>query len=126
MTNKESHLRNNKDLCFLEIDSKSIVGSHLRSNRESVESSSTMTIVKQTRTRQTSSKENLSDRNGSQKTKDEFIGKTERFCSKFLTGQQKVRATKGNLSRPSFQTSVQTMESCNTKLSNVKHMKSQI
>ena len=46
VTNKESHLRSNKELCFEEIDSKSIVGSHLRSNRESVESSSTMTIAK--------------------------------------------------------------------------------
>ena len=48
VANKESHLRNNKEPCFGRIDSKSIVGSHLRPNRESVESSSTMTIVKQT------------------------------------------------------------------------------
>ena len=78
VTHKESHLRNNKELCFGQIDSKSIVGSHLRFNRESVESSSTMTIVKQTQPRHTSNKENSSDRNKSLKRRrDECLGKQE-------------------------------------------------
>ena len=78
VTDKESHLRNNKELCFGQLDSKSIVGSHLRSNRESVESSSTMTIEKQTQPRHTSSKEKSSDRNESLKRrKDELLGKQE-------------------------------------------------
>ena len=78
VTDKESHLRNNKELCFGQIDSKSIVGSHLRSNSESVESSSTMTIVKQTQLRHTSSKESSSNRNESLKSrKDELLGKQE-------------------------------------------------
>ena len=57
VTNKESHLRNNKEPCFGRIDSKSIVGSHLRSNHKSVESSSMMRIVKHPQTKQTSSKQ---------------------------------------------------------------------
>ena len=77
VTDKESHLRNNKELCFGQIDSKSIVGSHLRSNRESVESSSTMTIVKQTQPRHTSSKESSSGRNESLKRKDDVLNKQE-------------------------------------------------
>ena len=77
MTDKESHLRNNKELCFGQIDSKSIVGSHLRSNRESVESSSTKTNVKQTQTEQTSIKQSSSDHNESLKRKDELLGKQE-------------------------------------------------
>ena len=82
VANKESHLRNNKELCFGQIDSKSIVGSHLRSNRESVESSSTMTIVKQTQPRHTSSKESSGDRNESLKRrKDELLGKQEERAS---------------------------------------------
>ena len=80
VTDKESHLRNNKELCFGQIDSKSIVGSHLRSNRESVESSSTMTIVKQTQPRHTSSKENSGDRNESLKRKDERMCKQEEMA----------------------------------------------
>ena len=82
VTDKESHLRNNKELCFGQIDSESIVGSHLRSNRESVESSSTMTIVKQTQPRHTSSKESSGDRNESLKRrKDELLGKQEERAS---------------------------------------------
>ena len=81
VTDKESHLRNNKELCFGQIDSKSIVGSHLRSNRESVESSSTMTIVKQTQPRHTSSKESSGDRNESlKKRKDERMCKQEEMA----------------------------------------------
>ena len=91
VTDKESHLRNNKELCFGQIDSKSIVESHLRSNRESVESSSTMTIVKQTQPRHTSSKESSSDRNESLKRrKDDLLGQQEEgLRSKLLTVQQK-------------------------------------
>ena len=82
VTDKESHLRNNKKLCFGQIDSKSIVGSHLRSNRESVESSSTRTIVKQTQPRHISSKESSGDRNESLKRrKDELLGKQEERAS---------------------------------------------
>ena len=82
VANKESHLRNNKELCFGQIDSKSIVGSHLRSNRESVESSSTMTIVKQFQPRHTSSEESSGDRNELLKRrKDELLGKQEERAS---------------------------------------------
>ena len=81
VTDKKSHLRNNEELCFGQIDSKSIVGSHLRSNRESVESSSTMTIVKQTQPRHTSSKESSRYRNESLKRKDERMGKQEERAS---------------------------------------------
>ena len=82
VTDKESHLRNNKEACFGRTDSKSIIGSHLRSNRESVESSSTMTIVKQTQPRHTSSKESSGDRNESLKRrKDELLGKQEERAS---------------------------------------------
>ena len=82
VANKESHLRNNKEACFGRTDSKSIVGSHLRSNRESVESSSTMTIVKQTQPSHTSSKESSGDRNESLKRrKDELLGKQEERAS---------------------------------------------
>ena len=77
VTNKESHLRNNKEPCFGRIDSKSIVGSHLRSNHKSVESSSMMRIVKHTQTKQTSSKQCSSDRNESLKRKDELLSKQE-------------------------------------------------
>ena len=78
VTDKESHLRNNEEPCFGRIDSKCIVGSHWRSNHKSVESSSTMTIVKQTQPRHTSSKESSSDRNESLKRrKDELLGKQE-------------------------------------------------
>ena len=80
VTDKESHLRNNKELCFGQIDSKSIVGSHLRSNSESVESSSTMTIVKQTQLRHTSSKESSRYRNESLKRKDERMCKREEMA----------------------------------------------
>ena len=77
VTNKESHLRNNKEPCFGRIDSKSIVGSHLRWNHKSVESSSMTTIVKHTQTKQTSSKQCSSDRNESLKRKDELLSKQE-------------------------------------------------
>ena len=77
VTNKESHLRNNKEPCFGRIDSKSIVGSHWRSNHKSVESSSMMRTVKQTQLRQTSSKESSSGRNESLKRKDDVLGKQE-------------------------------------------------
>ena len=77
VTNKESHLRNNKELCFGQIDSKSIVGSHWRSNHKSVESSSMMRTVKQTQTKQTSSKQSSSDHNESLKRKAELLGKQE-------------------------------------------------
>ena len=77
VTKKESHLRNNKEPCFGRIDSKSIVGSHLRSNHKSVESSSMMRIVKHTQTKQTSSKQCSSDRNESLKRKDELLSKLE-------------------------------------------------
>ena len=76
VTNKESHLRSNKEPCFGRTDSKSIVGSHWGSNHKSVESSSMMRTVKQTQLRQTSSKESSS-------------GRKKWFCSKLLTGQQK-------------------------------------
>ena len=130
VTDKESHLRNNKELCFGQIDSKSIVGSHLRSNRESVESSSTMTIVKQFQPRHTSSEESSGDRNESLKRrKDELLGKQEERASlKALdcTTKGKCTVKKWKPEQMSVQTSVQTMESCKTKLSNVKHMKIQI
>ena len=77
VTNKESHLRNNKEPCFGRIDSKSIVGSHLHSNHKSVESSSMMRTVKQTQTKQPSSKESSNDQNESLKRKDELLGKQE-------------------------------------------------
>ena len=71
VTSDESHLGSNKDICFGgRIDSNNIVGSHWRSNHESVEQSSTMRTVEQNRTRQTSSKESSSDRNESLKRKD--------------------------------------------------------
>ena len=81
VTNKESHLRNNKEPCFGRIDSKSIVGSHCRSNHKSVESSSMMRTVKQTDTRQPSSKESSSDHNESLKRNDELLGKQEETVS---------------------------------------------
>ena len=77
VANKESHLRNNKEACFGRTDSKSIVGSHWRSNHKSVESSSMMRTVKQTQLRQTSSKESSSGRNESLKRKDDVLGKQE-------------------------------------------------
>ena len=75
MTNKESPQRSNKEPCFGRTDSKSIVGSHWRSNHKSVESSSMMRTVKQTQLRQTSSKESSSGRNESLKRKDDVLGK---------------------------------------------------
>ena len=82
VANKESHLRNNKEACFGRTDSKSIVGSHWRSNHKSVESSSMMRIVKQTQPRHTSSKESSGDRNESLKRrKDELLGKQEERAS---------------------------------------------
>ena len=80
VTNKESHLRNNKEPCFGRIDSKSIVGSHSRSNHKSVESSSMMRIVKHTQTKQTSSKQRSSDRSESLKRKDERMCKQEEMA----------------------------------------------
>ena len=77
VTDKDSHLRNNKEPCFGRIDSKSIVGSHWRSNHKSVESSSLMRTVKHTQTKQTSSKQSSSDRNESLRRKDELSGKQE-------------------------------------------------
>ena len=77
VANKDSHLRNNKEACFGRTDSKSIVGSHWRSNHKSVESSSMMRTVKQTQLRQTSSKESSSGRNESLKRKDDVLGKQE-------------------------------------------------
>ena len=77
MTNKESPQRSNKEPCFGRTDSKSIVGSHWRSNHKSVESSSMMRTVKQTQLRQTSSKESSSGRNESLKRKDDVLGKQE-------------------------------------------------
>ena len=67
VTSKESRPKSNKKLCFRQIDSKSIVGSHWRSNHKSVESSSMMRTVKQTQTRQTSRKESSKDRKESLK-----------------------------------------------------------
>ena len=80
MTNKESHLRNNKEACFGRTDSKSIVGSHWRSNHKSVESSSMMRTVKQTQTERTSSKESSRYRNESLKRKDERMCKQEEMA----------------------------------------------
>ena len=77
VTTKESHQRSNKEPCFGRTDSKSIVGSHWRSNHKSVESSSMMRTVKQTQLRQTSSKESSSGRNESLKRKDDILGKQE-------------------------------------------------
>ena len=77
VANKESHLRNNKEACFGRTDSKSIVGSHWRSNHKSVESSSMMRTVKQTQTERTSSKESSRYRNESLKRKDDVLGKQE-------------------------------------------------
>ena len=82
MTNKESPQRSNKEPCFGRTDSKSIVGSHWRSNHKSVESSSMMRTVKQTQLRHTSSKESSGDRNESLKRrKDELLGKQEERAS---------------------------------------------
>ena len=81
VTNKESHQRSNKEPCFGRTDSKSIVGSHWRSNHKSVESSSMMRTVKQTQTKQTSSKQSSSDHNESLKRKDELLGKQEERAS---------------------------------------------
>ena len=77
MTNKESPQRSNKEPCFGRTDSKSIVGSHWRSNHKSVESSSMMRTVKQTQTERTSSKESSRYRNESLKRKDDVFGKQE-------------------------------------------------
>ena len=77
VTNKESHLRSNKEPCFVRTDSKSIVGSHRRSNQRSVENCSMMRTVKQTQTEQTSSKQSSSDHNESLKRKYELLGKQE-------------------------------------------------
>ena len=80
VANKESHLRNNKELCFGRTDSKSIVGSHWRSNHKSVECSSMMRTVKQTQTERTSSKESSRYRNESLKRKDERMCKQEEMA----------------------------------------------
>ena len=80
VTDKESHRKNNKEPCFGRIDTKSIVGSHLRSKHKSVESSSMMRTVKQTQTEQTSRKQSSSDRNESLKRKDECMGKQEEMA----------------------------------------------
>ena len=93
VTNKESHLRNNKELCFGQIDSKSIVGSHWRSNHKSVESSSTVTIVKQSQPRYTSSKASSSNRNESLKRRDELLGKQERASFKAVDCTTKGKCT---------------------------------
>ena len=77
VTNKESHQRSNKEPCFGRTDSKSIVGSHWRSNQKSVENCSMMRTVKQTQTKQTSSNQSSSDHNESLKRKDELLGKQE-------------------------------------------------
>ena len=77
MTNKESPQRSNKEPCFGRTDSKSIVGSHWRSNHKRVESSSMMRTVKQTQTERTSSKESSRYRNESLKRKDDVFGKQE-------------------------------------------------
>ena len=77
VSNKESHLRNNKEPRSGRIDSKSIVGSHWHSNHKSVESSSMMRTVKQIQAKQNSSKQSSSDRNESLKRKDELLGKQE-------------------------------------------------
>ena len=79
VTDKESHLRNNKEPCFGRIDSKSVVGSQLRSNHKSVESSSMMRTVKQTQTKQTSSKQSSSYHSKSLERKDELLGKEEKM-----------------------------------------------
>ena len=93
VTNLESHLRNNKEPCFGRIVSKSIVGSHLRSNHKSVESSSMMRIVKHTQSKQTSSKQRSSDRNESLKRKDELLGKQEMVLLKTLDWTTKEKCT---------------------------------
>ena len=80
VANKESHLRNNKEACFGRTDSKSINGSHWRSNHKSVESSSMMRTVKQTQTERTSSKESSRYRNESLKRKDERMCKQEEMA----------------------------------------------
>ena len=80
VANKESHLRNNKEACFGRTDSKSINGSHWRSNHKSVESSSMMRTVKQTQTERTSSKESSRYRNESLKRKDERMCKREEMA----------------------------------------------
>ena len=80
VTNKESHQRSNKEPCFGRTDSKSIVGSHWRSNHKSFESSSMMRTVKQTQTERTSSKESSRYRNESLKRKDERMCKQEEMA----------------------------------------------
>ena len=80
VTDKESHLRSNKEPCFGRIDSKCIVGSHWRSNHKSVKSSSMMRTVKQIQARQTSSKQSSSHRNESLKRKDDCMGKQEEIA----------------------------------------------
>ena len=72
--------QNNKEACFGRTDSKSIVGSHWRSNHKSVESSSMMRTVKQTQTERTSSKESSRYRNESLKRKDERMCKQEEMA----------------------------------------------
>ena len=81
VTVKESHLRSNKELCFGRNDSNCIGGSHWHSNHKCVGSSSRMTTVKQTRTRQTSSNERSNDQNELRKTKDELMGKQEKMAT---------------------------------------------
>ena len=77
MIDKESHLRNNEELCFGQLHSKSIVGLHWRSSHERVGRWSSMRSVKQARTKQISGRRSSKDRNESQKGKDEHMGKQE-------------------------------------------------
>ena len=126
VTNKESHLRNNKELCFGGIDSKGIVGSHWRSNERSVESSSTPRIVKPSRTRQILSKESSNDRNESVKTKNELMSKQEKTTSlKTPNQKQKGKCTMENLGGLNVQTRLQTMKRCDTNLSIMSHLRTQ-
>ena len=129
VTDKESHLRNNKEPCFGRIDSKSIVGSHWRSNHKGVESSSMMRTVKQTQTKQTSSKQNSSDRNESLERKDELLGKQEEMVllktldwttkGKFTIKKWKPEQMKSSDKCPNH-------GKLQDKLSNVKQMSTQM
>ena len=129
VTDKKSHLRNNKELCFGRIDSKSIVGSHWRSNRKSVESSSMMRTVKQTQTKRTSSKESSRYLNGSLKRKDERMGKHEEMALlKALDWTTKEKCTMKKWKPEQMKCSYKCPNhgKFKTKPSNVKHMKTQI
>ena len=80
VTSKESHLRSNNDISFGRIDTRCSVGSLWHSNHESVGKSSMMRTVKQTQTRQTSSKDSLSDHNESLKRTDELMVQQEEMA----------------------------------------------